>query len=86
MGAVPGSNWADHYSPKENLCFIELWYYTIGSDRATPLVVRKVEVHALQDAFERRTIAQWADNGCQIGEEEADCQKTLGFITDHMKN
>lgn len=86
MGATPGSNWADHYNTRENRCFIELWYVTIGSDRSRPLTIRNVTVHALQDAFERKTIAQWADNGCEIGDQETDCTKTLEFISEHMKN
>jgi hypothetical protein len=85
MGAIPGSNWANHYNAKENRCYMELWYSTIGNDPGSR-AVRDVSVHALEDAFDRKTVAMWADNGCEINGENADCAKVQQFIDEHMKN
>jgi hypothetical protein len=85
MGAIPGSNWADHYSPKGNRCFVEFWYTTVGNDPGKRNF-RDVQVRTLEDAFERITIATWADNGCKIEDESVNCQKALEFISEHMRN
>jgi hypothetical protein len=86
MGAIPGSNWANHYNAKENRCYMELWYITIGNKRGSREFV-EVSVHSLEDAFDRKAVAQWADNGfCEINGEHADCEKAVQFIVEHMKN
>jgi hypothetical protein len=72
MGAVPGSKWANHYSAKENRCFMELWYTTVGNDRSSSKV-RNVMVHEIQDAFDQKTIATWADNGFEIDGTDLQC-------------
>jgi hypothetical protein len=63
---------------------MELWYTTIGSRGGR--TVTDVSVHELEDAFDRKTVAERADNRCQIEGEDAACIKTEQFIEDHMKN
>ena len=69
----------NHYNAKENRCFMELWYSTVGNDLGNR-TVSDVSVHALEDAFDRKTVAMWADNGCEIDGENADCARVQKFI------
>jgi len=73
----------NHYNAKENRCFMELWYSTVGNDLGNR-TVSDVSVHALEDAFDRKTVAMWADNGCEIDGENADCAKVQKFIDEHI--
>ena len=63
---------------------MELWYTSFGNDRGKR-TVRDVSVHALEDAFDRKTVAVWADNGCHIEGEDTDCAKTAGLGIPTMK-
>jgi hypothetical protein len=74
----PKTVWTNHYSPKYNRCFVQIF----GSDAKQGRTV------ALQDAFERTPVAD-EDPGnahCTIDSEKVDCVRAIDFITDHMKN
>src|SRR5579864_3869703 len=76
----PKTVWQNHYSPKYNRCFLQIFSFPANNPAA--------RMTTLQDAFERSTLAVWdvANSHCEIDADKVQCAKVFEFIADHMKN